>query len=338
MSDNLPGDPGLNPPPPAGWLDDPDDPTQLRYWDGSGWTDQRSAKPPVAATRAMWINSPAGEKKPIWKRWWAIAAAALLAIVVIAAIAGSPSEDESEAPDNNAEESEAPDNNAEESEAPDDNAEESEAPDDNAEESGESVEGELTSVGRSGLVWYDALGETWAKIGVEVTNNSDEDLFYQEVTFNVLDSSGTPVATESSYLEVMPAGDTVITDATVTTDLSDSLPVTVEITVFADEDSFFKTEWAYMEIGPDVEISTDEFRPSVTGTLTNPTDQTVDFFPINCLLVDADDNVVTAVSGFGDSTAPGQTIAFELTGAGAVETAVNAGAVSTECISIASLD
>ena len=270
MSDNLPGDPSQNPPPPAGWLDDPDDPTQLRYWDGSGWTDQRSAKPPVAAAQAADGGSDsAGEKKPIWKRWWAIAAAALLAIVVIAAIAGSPSEDESEAPDNN----------AEESEAPDDNAEESEAPDDNAEDSGESVEGELTSVGRSGLVWYDALGETWAKIGVEVTNNSDEDLFYQEVTFNVLDSSGTPVATESSYLEVMPAGDTVITDATVTTDLSDSLPVTVEITVFADEDSFFKTEWAYMEIGPDVEISTDEFLPSVTGTLTNPTDQTVDFSP-----------------------------------------------------------
>ena len=125
-------------------------------------------------------------------------------------------------------------------------------------------------------------------------------------------------------------------EVSATTDLSDSLPVTVEITVFADEDSFFKTEWAYMEIGPDVEISTDEFLPSVTGTLTNPTDQTVDFFPINCLLVDADDNVVTAVSGFGDSTAPGQTIAFELTGE--VETAVNAGAVSTECISIASLD
>jgi hypothetical protein len=28
----------------AGWHDDPDDPTQLRYWDGQQWTDQRSPK------------------------------------------------------------------------------------------------------------------------------------------------------------------------------------------------------------------------------------------------------------------------------------------------------
>jgi uncharacterized RDD family membrane protein YckC len=28
---------------PAGWYDDPEDPTQQRYWDGSAWTDQRRA-------------------------------------------------------------------------------------------------------------------------------------------------------------------------------------------------------------------------------------------------------------------------------------------------------
>lgn len=28
---------------PAGWYDDPEDPTQQRYWDGSVWTDQRRA-------------------------------------------------------------------------------------------------------------------------------------------------------------------------------------------------------------------------------------------------------------------------------------------------------
>jgi hypothetical protein len=31
------------PPPPAGWFTDPEDPTLLRYWDGSAWTDQRVA-------------------------------------------------------------------------------------------------------------------------------------------------------------------------------------------------------------------------------------------------------------------------------------------------------
>ena len=29
---------------PAGWYDDPQDPTQQRYWDGSTWTDQRRAQ------------------------------------------------------------------------------------------------------------------------------------------------------------------------------------------------------------------------------------------------------------------------------------------------------
>ena len=115
----------------------------------------------------------------------------------------------------------------------------------------------------------------------------------------------------------------MIAGGRVSTDLTDSLPVTVEITVFAEEDSFFETEWAYMEIGPEVEIRTDGFRPSVTGTLTNPTDQPVDLFPIECLLVDADDNVITEVSGYGDRTAPGQTIAWELSGS-QIEAAINA--------------
>ena len=29
---------------PAGWYDDPQDPTQQRYWDGEAWTDQRRAQ------------------------------------------------------------------------------------------------------------------------------------------------------------------------------------------------------------------------------------------------------------------------------------------------------
>src|SRR4051812_50196596 len=29
---------------PAGWYDDPADPTQQRYWDGNTWTDQRRAQ------------------------------------------------------------------------------------------------------------------------------------------------------------------------------------------------------------------------------------------------------------------------------------------------------
>lgn len=37
------------PPPsvPAGWMEDPEQPTMLRYWDGSQWTEDRSPKPPA---------------------------------------------------------------------------------------------------------------------------------------------------------------------------------------------------------------------------------------------------------------------------------------------------
>jgi hypothetical protein len=30
--------------PPAGWHDDPNDPSSLRYWDGAAWTEQRAPK------------------------------------------------------------------------------------------------------------------------------------------------------------------------------------------------------------------------------------------------------------------------------------------------------
>ncbi|MEZ5245547.1 MAG: DUF2510 domain-containing protein [Acidimicrobiales bacterium] len=37
-----------HPSPPTGWYPDPEYPGQLRYWDGTGWTDQRrsAATPP----------------------------------------------------------------------------------------------------------------------------------------------------------------------------------------------------------------------------------------------------------------------------------------------------
>lgn len=37
---------GGGPPPalPAGWYDDPDDPSRLRYWAGTSWTDARAPK------------------------------------------------------------------------------------------------------------------------------------------------------------------------------------------------------------------------------------------------------------------------------------------------------
>lgn len=36
---------------PAGWHEDPNDASQLRYWDGEQWTDHYAPKPPTAGTR-----------------------------------------------------------------------------------------------------------------------------------------------------------------------------------------------------------------------------------------------------------------------------------------------
>lgn len=66
---------------PADWYPDPDDHTQLRYFDGNAWTDHRapvSAPAPVAA-----ITSPDAEP-PTKGRGLAVAAVALLIVVVVA--------------------------------------------------------------------------------------------------------------------------------------------------------------------------------------------------------------------------------------------------------------
>ena len=36
--------------PQAGWYDDPEDPSQYRYWDGTAWSFHRSPKPTASAT------------------------------------------------------------------------------------------------------------------------------------------------------------------------------------------------------------------------------------------------------------------------------------------------
>ena len=46
----------MSPTPRAGWYDDPEHPSQYRYWDGSEWTAHRSPKqtpPPPAASSSI---------------------------------------------------------------------------------------------------------------------------------------------------------------------------------------------------------------------------------------------------------------------------------------------
>lgn len=203
-----------------------------------------------------------------------------------------------------------------------------------------SIEGSsssLTSIARSGLSTYESIGETWATVGASVESDTDTDLYFVEVTFNFLSADGTPVATESSYIDVLPAGEMVPVVGSTSTDLTPAMPVTVEVTAFAEEESFFETEWVEMELGPDVVIAEGEFSTTLSGTVTNPSDTSIDFVSIECLLVSDDGTVLGGARAFPNTTAPGQTTAWETSGPD-IEAAVAAGATGAECRSIAPID
>lgn len=84
MSDGPTQPPAL----PEGWYDDPDDPTQWRYWGGRMWTDHRSPKQPTQPAAASAEQSPTASDRAAspWVRWavWA----GLIGLLVFAVVAG----------------------------------------------------------------------------------------------------------------------------------------------------------------------------------------------------------------------------------------------------------
>ncbi len=193
---------------------------------------------------------------------------------------------------------------------------------------------DLVSIGKSGFsTWTNFSGETWASAGALVTNDSDQDLFETEVTFNFIGADGTPVATESAYVDVIPAGDSFPAHVETYTDLTSALPITVEITAFAESDSYLETEWVELELGP-ATFTSDEYFSTVSGTVTNPADVSFDFYEITCLIVTVDGDIVGAAYTYPDQIAPGQTIAWE---ASVEDGPTQAGGVAAECRSIASI-
>jgi hypothetical protein len=199
--------------------------------------------------------------------------------------------------------------------------------------SGDESSGGLASVEKSGFVTYEAIGETWANVGALIKNNTDQDLFFVEVTYNFIGADGSPVATESSYLDVLPAADSMPTVGSTTTDLTPFMPVTVEVTAFADDESFFESDWVELEVNvPDPRILGDEYGlGTVSGTVTNNTANPTDFYQLVCLVSAPDGSVLGGVSAFPDTAAPGQTVAWEASGSGDFESFVAVGAAVTDC-------
>jgi hypothetical protein len=83
------------PNPPAGWHPDPHDPSKVRYWDGTAWTDHTEvARPGTPLARVTPAHQQPGSPrldkgKRLWfkkKRW--IATGVVLALLIIGGIAG----------------------------------------------------------------------------------------------------------------------------------------------------------------------------------------------------------------------------------------------------------
>jgi hypothetical protein len=75
--------------PAAGWRDDPEDSTQLRYWDGNAWTEHRSPKagasqagaPQAGVTQAGMANGGTSPKKS-GAPWWLAAVIGVVTLVI----------------------------------------------------------------------------------------------------------------------------------------------------------------------------------------------------------------------------------------------------------------
>jgi hypothetical protein len=193
---------------------------------------------------------------------------------------------------------------------------------------------DLASVGKSGFAtWTDSSEETLASAAAVIVNDTDEDLFDTQVTFNFVGADGTPVATETAYVEVLPAGGSVPALAWAYTDLTAAMPVTLEINVFAESDSFYEPEWVELEVGQTT-VTPDEYYSTISGTVTNTADEPLEMYRVSCLIRTADGAVVGGAVAWPDRIAPGQTIAWE----GRVEDgSIQADGVDAECQSIATL-
>ncbi len=73
---------------PSGWYDDPEQPDQYRYWDGTNWTDHRAPKaaPPPPASDAGGAVTEGW--RLLWQNWLAILliGVAFIAVIVVALV------------------------------------------------------------------------------------------------------------------------------------------------------------------------------------------------------------------------------------------------------------
>ena len=196
----------------------------------------------------------------------------------------------------------------------------------------EAFSGEPASISRRVFsTWTTDSGETLASAAASVRNDSDQDLFGTEVTFDFFGADGTPVATESTTVEVIPAGDSFPAVVRTDTDLTAAMPVTLEITVSAGPAA--ESEWVELELGVTAIAPGEEFA-TMSGTVTNPSDQPMEGYQVVCLIKTPESNLAGGAFAYPDPVAAGQTIPWEVT----VEAGpMQAGGLTADCRSIATV-
>ncbi len=161
----------------------------------------------------------------------------------------------------------------------------------------------------SGFSTYPALEETWASAGAVISNPSSEDFAFVEVVFN-LKAGDTPVATETAFLNLVPADTDVYAAVSVIQNLT-TPPDSIEVEVVTDDEGFYDPD-DYIAIPLTVsETVRDEFGlVTVTGTAMNPTDEIVEFGSVNCVLLGGGTIVGGLITSL-DTMTPNAEIAWE---------------------------
>ncbi|HSP28364.1 MAG TPA: hypothetical protein VLN74_07430 [Ilumatobacteraceae bacterium] len=194
--------------------------------------------------------------------------------------------------------------------------------------------GEPASIGRQVFsTWTTSSGETFASAAASLRNDSEQDLFGTEVTFDFFGADGTPVATESTSVNVIPAGDTFPAVVRTDTDLTAAMPVTLEITVSAGLDTAVESEWVELELGVTAIVPGDDFA-TMSGTVTNPSDESVEDYQVVCLIKTPESNLAGGAFAYPDRVDAGQTIAWEVS---VEDGPMQAGGLTADCRSIVTL-
>lgn len=71
---------------PAGWYQDPQNPSVQRYWDGQQWV---AAVADVVSAPEQPGVAPTAKPKPVWLRWWFITGVAVVGLLVIGGVAAA---------------------------------------------------------------------------------------------------------------------------------------------------------------------------------------------------------------------------------------------------------